>query len=86
MLSLKNAIESQTTLADVSRVRVPIDLVYGTLDPFLAPGGIAIVEQLRHVRSHRVSGVAHIIRPKLAAAVAKAINESATPGQASTGE
>ena len=86
MLSLKNAIESQTTLADVSRVRVPIDLVYGTLDPFLAPGGIAIVEQLRHVRSHRVSGVAHIIRPKLAAAVAKAINEPAAPGQASTGE
>ncbi|MDO9590245.1 MAG: alpha/beta hydrolase [Microcella sp.] len=75
MLSLKNAIESQTTLADLSRVRVPIDLVYGALDPFLAPGGLAIVEQLRHVTSHRVSGVAHIIRPKLAAAVAKVVVE-----------
>lgn len=84
MLSLKNAIESQTTLADVSRVRVPVDLVYGALDPFLAPGGIAIVEQLRHVRSHRVSGVAHIIRPKLAAAVAKVVAEQPTPVEASS--
>jgi pimeloyl-ACP methyl ester carboxylesterase len=75
MLSLQNAIESQTTLSDVSRVRVPIDLVYGALDPFLAPGGLAIIEQLRHVASHRVSGVAHIIRPKLAQAVAAVIAE-----------
>ncbi len=86
MLSLKNAIESQTTLADVSRVRVPIDLVYGSLDPFLAPGGIAIVEQLRHVRSHRVSGVAHIIRPKLATAVASALAEPTAPGEGPGGE
>lgn len=77
MLSLQNAIESQTTLADLARVRVPIDLVYGALDPFLAPGGIAIVEQLRHVRTHRVGGVAHIIRPRLAQAVARVI--AATP-------
>ncbi len=75
MLSLKNAIESQTTLADLSRVRVPIDVVYGALDPFLAPGGLSIVQQLRHVQTHRVSGVAHIIRPKLAQAVARVIAE-----------
>ena len=86
MLSLKNAIESQTTLADVARVRVPVDLVYGALDPFLAPGGIAIVEQLRHVRSHRVSGVAHVIRPKLAAAVAQVVAEPPAPWETSRGE
>ncbi len=72
-LSLKNAIESQTTLADLARVRVPIDLVYGALDPFLAPSGMAIVQQLRNVTVHRVSGVAHIIRPKLAQAVARVV-------------
>jgi pimeloyl-ACP methyl ester carboxylesterase len=73
MLSLQNAIESQTTLADLSRVRVSVDLVYGTLDPFLAPGGLGIVQQLRHVRTHRVPGVAHLVRPKLAQAVARVI-------------
>ena len=67
-------------------MRVPVDLVYGALDPFLAPGGIAIVEQLRHVRSQRVSGVAHIIRPKLASAVATVIAEPPADGEASSGE
>lgn len=86
MLSLQNAIESQTTLADLARVRVPIDLVYGALDPFLAPGGLAIVQQLRHVRAHRVSGVAHIIRPKLAQAVARVVSEPPAPWGASNGE
>lgn len=73
MLSLQNAIESQTTLADLSRVRVAVDLVYGTLDPFLAPSGLAIVQQLRHVRTHRVAGVGHLVRPKLARAVARVV-------------
>lgn len=86
MLSLENAIESQTTLADLSRVRVPIDLVYGALDPFLAPSGLAIVQQLRHVRATRVNGVAHIIRPRLAQAVARVIAEPPAPWGASNGE
>jgi hypothetical protein len=86
MLSLQNAIESQTTLADLARVRVPIDLVYGALDPFLAPGGLAIVQQLRHVRAMRVSGVAHIMRPKLAHAVAAVIASPPAPWGASNGE
>lgn len=73
MLSLQNAIESQTTLADLARVRVPVDVVYGALDPFLAPGGIAIVEQLRHVTSHRVPGNAHWLRQRLATEVARVI-------------
>ncbi|MDO8337570.1 MAG: alpha/beta hydrolase [Microcella sp.] len=76
MLSLQNAIESQTTLADLARVSVPIDLVYGALDPFLAPSGIGIVEQLRHVTTHRVSNVAHILRPRLAQAVARVLASS----------
>lgn len=79
MLSLQNAIESQTTLADLARVRVPIDVVYGALDPFLAPGGISIIEQLRHVTTHRVGGVAHIMRPRLAQAVARVIANDPKP-------
>ncbi len=86
MLSLQNAIESQTTLADLSRVRVPVDLVYGALDPFLAPGGLAIVQQLRHVRSHRVPGVAHLVRPKLAQAVARVIAEPPAQWVSTSGE
>lgn len=73
-LSLKNAIESQTTLADLSRVRGQVELVYGRLDPFLASGGLAIVEQLRNVDVHRVPAEAHLIRSRLARAVAAAVD------------
>lgn len=72
-LSLQNAIESQTTVSDVSRVRVPVDVVYGTLDPFLMPGGIRILESMRHVTVHRVDAGDHVIRKRFAKKVAKYI-------------
>ena len=73
VLSLQNSIETQTTLTDLAAVRVPVHLVYGSLDPLLAPAGIKIAEQLRHVTSHRVEGGDHVIRPRMARVVATAI-------------
>ena len=72
-LSLQNAIESQTTVADIARVRVPVEIVYGTLDPFLMPGGIQIVAQMRHVTVHKVDANDHLLRKRLAKAVAKVV-------------
>lgn len=79
--SLQNAIESQTTLADLAAVEAPINVVYGTLDPFLAPGGLKIVEQLRHVAVQRVIGNDHLVRPRLAEAVAQVIREQPPEGE-----
>lgn len=73
ILSLKNCIESQTTVSDVAAVRVPIDVVYGALDQFMAPGTMNILEQMRHVTMHRVEVNDHLVRPRLAKAVVKAI-------------
>ncbi len=73
VLSLQNSIEAQTTLADLASVRVPIELIYGSLDPLLAPVGIKIAEQLRHVTVHRVDRGDHVIRPRMARVVATAI-------------
>ena len=72
-LSLQNAIESQTTVADIARVRVPVEIVYGTLDPFLMPGGIQIAAQMRHVTVHKVDASDHLLRKRLAKAVAKVV-------------
>lgn len=77
--SLQNAIESQTTVADLAAVDAPVDLVYGTLDPFLAPGGLKIAERLRHVSAHRVPGNDHLVRPRLAAAVAAVVRGEPDP-------
>lgn len=73
VLSLKNSIETQTALSDLAAVRVPVALVYGSLDPFIAPAGIKITEQLRHVTVHRVDGGDHVIRSRMARVVATAI-------------
>jgi len=66
ILSLQNCIESQTTVSDIAAVRVPIDVVYGALDQFIAPGTMRIIEQMRHVTMHRVEVNDHLIRPRLA--------------------
>ncbi len=66
ILSLKNCIESQTTVADIAAVTAPIDVVYGALDQFIAPGTLRIVEQMQHVTTHRVEVNDHLIRKRLA--------------------
>jgi len=73
VLSLQNSIETQTTLTDLAAVRVPIEVVYGSLDPFIAPSGLRVVEQLRSVTTHRVDGGDHIIRDRMARVIATAI-------------
>lgn len=73
-LSLENAIQTQTTVSDLAAVRVPVEMVYGALDPLLASAGIRILEQLRNVRSHRVEVSDHIIRPRMARVLAAAID------------
>jgi len=73
-LSLQNSIEAQTTtITDLAHLRTPVHLVYGSLDPFLMPAALRIVEQLRGVTASRVEGADHVIRPRLARAVADAI-------------
>ncbi|HEV7955687.1 MAG: alpha/beta hydrolase [Microbacteriaceae bacterium] len=73
VLSLEKAIESQTTVSDIASVTSPVQIVYGTLDPFLMPGGLRIVEQMRHVNVHRVDGGDHLVRKRMARVVATAI-------------
>ncbi|WP_150306622.1 alpha/beta fold hydrolase [Planctomonas psychrotolerans] len=73
VLSLENLIESQTAISDIASVKVPVEVVYGALDPFVAPGGMRIVEQMRHVNVRRVEASDHLVRKRLARAVASAI-------------
>jgi cis-3-alkyl-4-acyloxetan-2-one decarboxylase len=73
VLSLENSIESQTTISDLASVTVPVEVIYGTLDPFLAPAGLRIVEQLRNVNVHKVEGNDHVVRKRMARVVATAV-------------
>ena len=70
ILSLQNCIESQTTVSDIAAVRVPIDVVYGAQDQFISAGTMGIIEQMRHVTMSRVDINDHLVRSRLAKAVA----------------
>lgn len=74
--SLQNCIESQTTVSDLEAVQVPIDVVYGSLDQFIAAGTMRVIEEIHNVTMHRVEVNDHLVRPRLARAVAAAIGVS----------
>jgi pimeloyl-ACP methyl ester carboxylesterase len=75
--SLEHCIESQTLVSDVANLRMPVDVVYGSLDAFIAPGSLTVIEQMRHVTMHRVEVNDHLIRPRLAREL-RAVIETAT--------
>lgn len=72
-LSLENCIESQTTVSDIAAVKVPIDVVYGAQDQFITAGTLRIIEQMRHVTMTRVDVNDHLVRKRLAKAIADVI-------------
>ncbi len=71
--SLQNCIESQTTISDIAGIRCPVEVVYGSLDQFIVPGGMRIVEQLRNVTMHHVEANDHLLRRRLAKVTAATI-------------
>lgn len=72
--SLQNCIESQTTVTDLAEVQVPIDVVYGAQDQFIAMGTLRVIERLRNATVRRVELNDHIVRPRLARVVAAVID------------
>ena len=52
------------TVSGPLRFGMVMDL--GALDPFIAPGTMKIIEQMRHVTMHRIDANDHWIRPRLA--------------------
>lgn len=71
--SMANCIENQTIISDLSRVKAPVDVVYGALDQFIPRGGLDIIARMRGVTMHRVEANAHVIRRRLARVVAQVL-------------
>ena len=79
--SLEHCIESQTLVSDIAILRVPVDVVYGSLDAFIQSGSLTVIERMRHVTMHRVEANDHLIRPRLARELL-AVIETATGADA----
>jgi len=71
--SLENCIERQTVVSDIASLHVPVDVIYGGLDQFIAPGSMNVIERMRHVTMHRVEANDHIIRRGLARELVRVI-------------
>lgn len=78
-LSLENCIQSQTTVTDIAQVKVPVDLIFGTRDPFLAQAGLRVVERMRGIATTRVEGMDHLIRPRFAKEIVRLIDNPSPP-------
>ena len=78
-LSLENCIEQQTAMTDLAQVKIPIDAIWGTRDPFMAPAGLRILERMRGVASTKVDGADHVIREKFAEELARLVDNPSPP-------
>jgi cis-3-alkyl-4-acyloxetan-2-one decarboxylase len=71
--SLENSIEQQTTISDLARIRVPIEVIYGSMDQFRSDAVLHTVSRLDGVSTHRVTGSDHLIGKRLARVVSRAL-------------
>lgn len=78
-LSLENCIETQTAVTDLAQVKIPVDAIWGTRDPFMAPAGLRIIERMRGVASTKVDGADHVIRSKFAEEIARLLDNPSPP-------
>lgn len=78
-LSLENCIETQTAVTDLAQVKIPVDAIWGTRDPFMAPAGLRIIERMRGVASTKVDGADHVIRSKFAEEIARLVDNPSPP-------
>ncbi|HEV8012840.1 MAG TPA: alpha/beta hydrolase [Pontimonas sp.] len=78
-MSLEKCIETQTAVTDLAQVRIPVDAIWGTRDPFMAPAGLRIIERMRGVASTKVDGADHIIREKFAEEIARLVDNPSPP-------
>lgn len=68
--SMTNVIQGQTTLTDLTLVSLPVELVFGTLDPFLSKIGTDAATRVEHVTAHPVPNNDHVIRDGMASVIA----------------
>lgn len=71
--TMKNCIESQTTISDIAGVRAPIAVVHSSADQLVVASGLRLVRRFRHVATHRVAGGDHLIGRRLAREVIRSV-------------
>lgn len=72
-MSLERSIMTQTAVDDIAGLSISVEIIYGTLDPFILPAGIKLVKSMPGVTIHRVDGGDHVVRKRMARVIAAAV-------------
>lgn len=74
--TLKNSIESQTTLIDIERLRKPVTIIYGTADPvIITPYIKEVAGKNPHIKAISILGGTHRLDKRFRSYVLKAIKQ-----------
>ena len=74
--SLKNTIIKQNTYQDIKNIKLPIHIIFGSLDELLVQENIYKLEKQKNVTITKLNGINHTINTRYAKSVAKIITES----------
>lgn len=75
-LSLKNTIIKQDTFNDIKNTKLPIHIIYGSLDEFLVQESVNKLSKFDNVKITKLQAVDHLMGSRFAKEVAKQIIES----------
>lgn len=75
MRTLKECIEKQTVLDDVSKLRLPIDVCYGSLDQVVVSANVELLRQHPNVTLHSFLG-SHDLTARYGKLVAKILENA----------
>ncbi len=71
--TLENCIENQTAITDIVQIQAPVEVIYGSLDQFIVPENMQILDALENTRVTKIKNADHVIRKSFASAITKKI-------------
>lgn len=67
--SLVNTVLRHNSFSDINKVKVPIDVIYGNIDPLLVQANLNKLGEYPNVRIHKLPMVTHLVDNRFAKAV-----------------
>ncbi|MCX6728383.1 MAG: alpha/beta hydrolase [Candidatus Saccharibacteria bacterium] len=75
-LSLMNTTVKQDTYDEISKAKIPVSIIYGSIDEFLIPESVDKLAEYRHVTVKKLLAVDHIVGKRFAKEVARLITKT----------
>lgn len=71
--TMEHCIENQTAITDIVQIQAPVEVIYGSLDQFIIPENMKILDALENTHVTLVKNADHVIRKRIAQAITQKI-------------